>query len=141
MNFYSYVIDTNLFIDIFGLQGGGSYYKVRSTNTGGQVHHMPANSINGLSHGTGPSIWMTTTDHQATASHGWQGSNGALYRARQQALINQGNFAGAIEMDIDDIQSLFGSTYNQNMVEVIEYAEDKGHITSAESQNLKTKCP
>ncbi|MCV9933862.1 hypothetical protein OIU80_16380 [Flavobacterium sp. LS1R47] len=69
---------------------------MRSTNVGGQVHHMPANSINGMSHSKGPSIWMETADHQITASHGWQGSDGAVYRAQQEDLISRGKFGDAI---------------------------------------------
>nr|WP_242499354.1 hypothetical protein [Flavobacterium sp. 140616W15] len=44
--FYNYVEDTIAWLDIFGLVGGGgSYSQVRTSNIGGEVHHMPANSI------------------------------------------------------------------------------------------------
>ena len=40
LSHYSYV---HLWLDVFGLVQGGSYYKVRSSNIGGEVHHAPAN--------------------------------------------------------------------------------------------------
>ena len=41
---------------------GGSYKSVRDTNIGGEVHHMPADSISHLSRDEGPGIWMETVD-------------------------------------------------------------------------------
>ena len=134
---YGYVGDLNKRTDIFGLKGGGSYSSVRSSNIGGEVHHTPANSINGLSHGEGPSIWMETTDHRMTYSHGWQGKEGALYRQTQLDLINQGKFADAIQMDIDDIQSSFGSKYDSSINEMLDYSYEKGLISEAERDKMK----
>ncbi|WP_455062147.1 RHS repeat domain-containing protein [Prevotella fusca] len=134
---YGYVGDLNKRTDIFGLKGGGSYSSVRSSNIGGEVHHTPANSINGLSHGEGPSIWMETTDHRMTSSHGWQGKEGALYRQTQLDLINQGKFADAIQMDIDDIQSSFGSKYDSSINEMLDYSYEKGLISEAERDKMK----
>ena len=134
---YGYVEDLNKWVDIFGLKGGGSYSSVRSSNIGGEVHHTPANSINGLSHGEGPSIWMETTDHRMTSSHGWQGKEGALYRQTQLDLINQGKFADAIQMDIDDIQSSFGSKYDSSINEMLDYSYEKGLISEAERDKMK----
>lgn len=137
---YAFVSNINFYVDILGLVGGGSYSDVRGSNIGGQVHHMPANSINDLSHGEGPSIWMETADHQLTASHGWQGAEGAAYRATQAELISQNQMAKAIEMDIDDIQGLFGSKYDSNIKEMIIYAESKEFISKDEAEWLKSKC-
>ena len=129
---YGYVEDLNKWTDLFGLKGGGSYSSVRGSNIGGEVHHTPANSINGLSHGEGPSIWMETTDHRMTSSHGWQGKEGTLYRQKQLDLINQGKFADAIQMDIDDIRSSFGSKYDSSINEMLDYSHEKGLISKAE---------
>ena len=134
---YGYVGDLNKWADVFGLKGGGSYSSVRSSNIGGEVHHTPANSINGLSHGEGPSIWMETTDHRMTSSHGWQGKEGALYRQTQLNLINQGKFADTIQMDIDDIQSSFGSEYDSSINEMLDYSYEKGLISEAERDKMK----
>ncbi|VTY04951.1 Putative deoxyribonuclease RhsC [Prevotella melaninogenica] len=134
---YGYVGDLNNWADVFGLKGGGSYSSVRSSNIGGEVHHTPANSINGLSHGEGPSIWMETTDYRMAYSHGWQGKEGALYRQTQLDLINQGKFADAIQMDIDDILSSFGSKYDSSINEMLDYSYEKGLISEAERDKMK----
>jgi uncharacterized protein RhaS with RHS repeats len=73
LELYSYVLDQNTWIDEFGLVGGGAYNKVRKTNIGGEVHHMPsnkANKANSYTRGEGPSIIMTKADHKQTASWG-----------------------------------------------------------------------
>jgi len=101
------------------------------------VHHTPANSINGLSHGDGLSIWMETTDHRMAYSHGWQGKEGALYRQTQLDFINQGKFADTIQMDIDDIQSSFGSKYDSSINEMLDYSYEKGLISEAERDKMK----
>ena len=96
-----------------------------------------AKLFNGLSHGEGPSIWMETTDHRMTSIHGWQGKEGALYRQTQLDLINQGKFADAIQMDIDDIQSSFGSKYDSSINEMLDYSYEKGLISEAERDKMK----
>jgi RHS repeat-associated protein len=140
-NLYAYTHDCNSYVDLFGLTPlGGSYGVVRGAWTGGEVHHMPANSINGLSHYSGPAIIMDTDDHARTGSHGSQGHYGADYRAKQKAHIDNDKFWKAMEMDIDDIQSDFGKKYNKHMTEAINYAENQGYIKSSEAKKLKAKC-
>jgi uncharacterized protein RhaS with RHS repeats len=136
---YSYVSNPNLWVDTLGLVGGGTYQKVRKTNIGGEVHHMPANSINGLSYGSCPAIWMETVDHQRTASYG-SGLQAAAYRRTQQQLIQKGKFGKAMEMDICDIKSKFGNKYNASMVEAIEEAKSQGLIKDDEGKRLKKMC-
>lgn len=67
-------------------------------------------------------------------SHGWQGKEGALYRQTQLDFINQGKFADAIQMDIDDIQSSFGSKYDSSINEMLDYSYEKGLISEAERE-------
>jgi hypothetical protein len=90
---------------------GGSYYDVRSKATaagaGGEVHHIPSfKAFNGdcaLTHGKGPAIWMTVTDHRQTGS--WGSSNDAIkYRDAQKQLIKQGKFKEAMDKDLADIR-------------------------------------
>lgn len=44
------------------------------------------------------------------------------YRARQQALIAEGRFAEAMQMDINDARLLFGDKYDIAIQEMLEYA-------------------
>jgi RHS repeat-associated protein len=104
---------------------GGTYKNLKDPATGRNVHgteinHMPPNSINGLSRDHGPSIQMDKADHYRTAS--WGRSREAMqHRAQQQDLINQGDYRGAIQMDIDDIRSKFGSKYDKAIKEMIYF--------------------
>ncbi|WP_455253545.1 hypothetical protein [Prevotella melaninogenica] len=80
---------------------------------------------------------METTDHRMAYSHGWQGKEGALYRQTQLDFINQGKFADTIQMDIDDIQSSFGSKYDSSINEMLDYSYEKGLISEAERDKMK----
>jgi len=100
---------------------GGAYRDVREANIGGEVHHMPAADVSTLSRGDGPAIWMETADHAQTASHGSQGLAGTGFRAQQATLINQGKFNEALQMDIRDIQSKFGSKYDVGIQQMLDY--------------------
>ena len=85
-------------------------------------HHMPAKSVSGLHPNKGPAIQMEPADHALTASHGSQpGSD--FYRLRQQRLIKQGRFGDAIQLDIDNIRSLFGDKYDEAIREMLEQLE------------------
>lgn len=81
---------------------------------------MPANSINGLPLDRGPAIQLEIADHLRTASHGTQELIGAQYRyrVRQQQFIQQGRFGEAIQMDIDNVRSLFGNKSDQEIREM-----------------------
>jgi RHS repeat-associated protein len=96
---------------------GGRYRDIPAN--GGQVHHMPADSVSPLPRNDGPAIRMETGDHQQTAS--WGNSNDAqAYRAQQQQLIDHGQFEGAIVVDINDIQSKFGNKYDHAILQMID---------------------
>jgi hypothetical protein len=97
---------------------GGRYGDLPSIQ-GMERNHMPADSVTNLSRNKGPAILMEQSDHRMTASWG----NSALaqdYRAAQRALINQGKFDDAIQMDIDDIQSKFGNKYDTSILQMID---------------------
>ena len=95
LSLYSYVENTNTFIDEFGLRKGGGYSGVRSSNVGGEVNHIPAwNSIeiaskmnpelqNLPTHGTTPTIYMDRPDHRAMSSTG-SSRNAKLWRKNKQ---------------------------------------------------------
>lgn len=106
---------------------GGSYGSLSSYE--GQRHHIPSNSVNGLSTNAGPCIRMLTEDHKKTASYG-SSTAAKQFRAEEEALIKEGKFAEAMQMGIDDIRSLFGTKYNDAIAEMISYAVSKGYIKS-----------
>ena len=150
LSLYSYVENTNTFIDEFGLRKGGGYSGVRSSNVGGEVNHIPAwNSIeiaskmnpelqNLPTHGTTLAIYMDRPDHRAMSSTG-SSRNAKLWRKKQAELINQSKFKEAMEMDIDEIISKHGTKYNDNMKEMIDYAYSKGYIDEDSKTKLKNK--
>ena len=104
-----------------GKRTGGAYKDVPAD--GGQVHHMPADSVSPYSKGDGPGIRMATKDHMDTAS--WGRSKGAqAYRAKQKELIDKGLFREAQQMDIDDVRAKFGNKYNESIQEMLEYTDE-----------------
>jgi hypothetical protein len=87
-------------------------------------HHCPAKKcyVNApISSADGPAIQMDPADHAKTASYG-NSPDARKYRAIQQELLNQGKLEEAIQMDIDDIRSKFGSKYDDAIHEMVEYA-------------------
>jgi len=83
---------------------------------------MPAASTSHMSVDEEPAIWMETLDHRQTES--WGRSRSAIaYRRQQRALIQQGKFLEALQIDIDDIRSQFGSKYDEAIQDMLEYVE------------------
>lgn len=111
---------------------GGSYGDVKKTSDGEtqEVHHMPADSVSDLERDDGPAIKMEKEDHRQTASWG-RSREAQEYRERQKALIEQGKFREALQMDIDDIHEKFGDKYDDAIDEMLEYVdklEEEGKI-------------
>jgi hypothetical protein len=108
---------------------GGSYNKIsaKTRDNFSEANHMPAwDSYNGmidLSHGEGPSIWMLEEDHKLTASRG-STPQAIEYRAKQRALISQGKFMEAFEMDVQDLvnKGLY-KKYEQAILQARAYAK------------------
>jgi hypothetical protein len=102
---------------------GGAYEAVRAANQGGEVHHMPAAAVSYLSRAEGPAIWMEAVDHHKTAS--WGRSREAIaYRKSQQALIQQGQFRTAQQMDINDVRLKFGDKYDRAIAQMLRYMDE-----------------
>ena len=97
---------------------GGAYGNVAAD--GGEVHHMPANSVSPFSKDAGPSIQMDKADHMKTKSWG-SSASAVAYREEQAFLIENGMFKEAIMMDIDDVRSKFGDKYDSAILEMLEY--------------------
>lgn len=100
---------------------GGAYGNVGAN--GGEVHHMPADSVSPFPKDAGPAIQMDKNDHMLTAS--WGNSLSAQkYRAEQAFLIENGMFKEAMQMDINDIHSKFGSKYDDAIIEMLKYVNE-----------------
>ncbi len=90
---------------------------------GGQVHHMPADSVSPYSKNAGPGIRMDTPDHMKTASWG-RSKSAQEYRAVQKELIDKGLFREAQQMDIDNVRTLFGNKYDDAIQQMLEYTNE-----------------
>lgn len=110
--------------------GGGSYrgcqeHVKENDLHDKEIHHMPAKSSyrdSGLDENDGPCIVMDKADHRQTASCG-NSKEAIEYRKKQEDLIKQGKFEEAMEMDIKDIRSKFGSKYDNQISEMKKYVE------------------
>lgn len=104
---------------------GGSYGDLKEAGYGWpdqEVHHMPADSASELPRNDGPAIVMDYEDHRKTASCG-SSREAYEYRMAQKALIEQGKFDEAMQMDIDDIHEKFGDKYDNAIAEAQAYAK------------------
>lgn len=103
---------------------GGSYKEVFKEGQGEkyEVHHMPADNVNGLERNDGPAIRMDKEDHRETASCG-NSIEAREYRAYQKELIDKGKFREALQMDIDDIRNKFGNKYDDAISQMLEYVD------------------
>lgn len=117
-------------------KNGGTYGELTSPDQWGghledppphEVHHMPADSVNGLERNDGPAIVMEKGDHRQTASCG-NSVEAREYREKQKELIDEGKFDEAMQMDIDDIHEKFGDKYDDAIAEMKSEAEEKGLI-------------
>jgi hypothetical protein len=77
--------------------------------------------------GDGGAITMRTADHKETASFDKKPS-AEEYRRKQKELVDSGDFSGALEMDVKDIQSKFGDTYDDAIEQLREYYEVQGKL-------------
>ncbi len=112
---------------------GGKYGDMTGSGDGSvHKHEMPSfeayNKANGITDGQRgvlPSIKMDAADHRMTASYG-SSTEAAKYRAQQAQFIAEKNMHAAIQMDIDDITSKFGTKYNDHIQQMLEYATQMG---------------
>ena len=66
---------------------------------------------------------MDKPDHAQTQSYG-SSKAAKEYRQKQQDLIDNGDFKGAQQMDIDDVQDQFGDKYDDAIEEMKNYTEE-----------------
>jgi hypothetical protein len=114
-------------IKIIEAKLGGTYGEVRANTVGGQVHHMPADSVNPLPTAQGSAIWMYSHHHKKTASWGNQ-REAELYRANQKALIDHSKTDEAILDDIQDVEKIAPGLYNISIRQMLKkYKRSKGN--------------
>ncbi|WP_407399943.1 hypothetical protein [Treponema sp.] len=112
--------------DIIGSWGWGGYEK----EYGLEVHHMPSGDSIPFDYRDGPAITMLEEDHKLTASYAYS-EEAIAFRAKEAELIKQGKFRDALQMNIDDIHSKFGSKYDiqiNSMLEYVDKLEQTGKI-------------
>ena len=98
---------------------GGKYKDVRKANKGGEVHHIPSDSVNPKPKGEGTCIWTETPDHKQTSSYG-RGKEAQEYRSQEKKLIDAGKTDDAVIMGIEDVQSKFGNKYDEALEQMID---------------------
>ena len=103
---------------------GGSYRDVKKNSDSNthEVHHMPSDSSSPLDRMDGPAIKMEKEDHRKTASCG-ASIEAREYQAEQRRLIENGDFRGALQMDIDDIREKFGNKYDKAIEQMLVYVD------------------
>ena len=105
--------------------GGAHSETSKPANDGLDSHHCPAkNCYQGapISNEQGPAIKMEPSDHAKTASYG-NSKEAREYRLIQQKLLQEGKLQEAIEMDVKDIRSKFGSKYDKAINQMLDYSK------------------
>lgn len=103
---------------------GGKYGSMAAYD--GQRHHMPSNDVSPLSTYKGPAIRMITDDHKKTASWG-NSSSAKTFRGKEATKIKNGEFLGAQQLGISDVQRKFGSKYNAAINDMVSYTKGLGY--------------
>ena len=107
-------------------KSGGKYSDLPREQNVTERHETPCYTSTGdKNRGRGPAICMDAADHKKTASFG-NSIEARAYQNRQAELIKHGDYHDAIQMDIDDIRSKFGTKYDQAIDEMISYAMEIG---------------
>ncbi|MGW4286258.1 LamG-like jellyroll fold domain-containing protein [Streptomyces sp. NPDC004673] len=105
---------------------GGQYKDLKGPNKrnipGTEINHMPSSQANtavfDIPEGQGLAIQMDEADHVQTES--WGSSRaGQLHRAHQEFLMRQGRLTESLQMDIDNVRSLFGTKYDGAIDEMV----------------------
>ena len=107
------------------VSGGPHRQTSKPANDGLDSHHCPAKSCYKaapISSNDGPAIKMDPKDHESTASHG-NGDAAKAYREQQKALLQQGKLQEAVDMDINDIRSKFGTKYDEAIEQMQDYVK------------------
>jgi hypothetical protein len=102
----------------------GGKFEDLPTGNGLERHHMIADKPSPIPRNDAPSIQMERLDHYDTASWG-NSANAQQYRADQLKLLDRGDTAGALQMDIKNVRDLFGTKYDGAISEMLK---DTGYV-------------
>jgi hypothetical protein len=113
------------------------YDPKKDEGIGGEIHHMPAQSIYDPANWppgtkppftpyTGPSIWMEEKDHQLTASWG-KTKDAAIHREEELDLLKKGDVCGAVAIGVKDVRELFENKYDSGIKQMYDYLRTKGY--------------
>jgi hypothetical protein len=105
---------------------GGSHFRVRKYNKGGEAHHMPGfagiqRSGIALTYGKAPAICMIIKEHENTLSY-----KNKSYPEDQAFLIRTfgtNGFDVAQQIDIVDVRGKFGNKYDFGIIQMFNYTE------------------
>ena len=102
---------------------GGSFKEVNLGKSAGEIgYHIPQNAFNktiGVSIGDGSALLMSIDDHMLTRTFKGKGNT----TMKSDVLLDAFE---RLELDIQDIQTLFGSKYDDVLYEVWLYAHNSG---------------
>lgn len=104
---------------------GGSYDSLKVINKPHNIerHHIPADSVSGVSRGRGMAIQMDAADHAKTSSFR-NSSSAQKYRKEIKSKIDAGDMRGAVATEIWDVKKATGSKYNQALNEMLTYGKN-----------------
>jgi hypothetical protein len=108
-----------------GVYGDDAKMRVKTSGgwrnpTGIEIHHLPPDSTQNMPRGDGFAIQMDRADHEKLWSTGGRpNSKQARWREMQADLISKGDWAGAMQNEINDIRSKFGTKYDDAIEEML----------------------
>jgi len=82
---------------------------------------------------------MAVADHRLTTTCG-SSAAASTWRATQRTHILNGRFSAAMEMDVVDIQGLFGSRYDVGITSMLDDAVANGRITAPDRGRIRKTC-
>ncbi|MCV9931914.1 RHS repeat-associated core domain-containing protein [Flavobacterium sp. LS1R47] len=136
---YSYVLDSNSQVDIFGLtvtpgQVGAYSDLVNASDVGDdlELHHIPQDKLGHLPRKDGIAVVMPKSEHAQTRTYKSKG------RVTAQADSNRA-FKDVLKDDLVDLRQIGGAKYDDSIKEIIKEYENKGMIKKGELTLRKIK--
>ena len=106
------------------IQLGGAHRDIKGM-PGYEAHHMPGKAVSPHSEGDGPAIAMLKEDHRQLPTSR-RGPEGDAFRRRQSEHISRGDFASAIQMEIDLVRSRYGARYDDAIEQMLKFSRERG---------------
>ncbi|EWH11475.1 RHS repeat-associated core domain [Cellulophaga geojensis KL-A] len=139
-NFYSYVNDSNSWVDVFGLtvtpgQVGTYDELVKASDVGDELdlHHIPQDKLGHLPRKDGIAVVMPKAEHAQTRTYKSKGRKTA-------ALDKNRAFKDVLADDLADLKRIGGSKYDDSIKKIIKAYEDTGLLKKGELNAKKIKC-